>query len=599
MAVFHLITVVWGRNFVRTYLDLILPTQLSPGNLPAFADAPGSLYKVYTTTADAQVIRNDPRFIEAERHLRTQIIEFAPSPEGLEFDAMIQNHRRAIIEANAVAAVIIVLSPDAICADGSFAALRRLHQAGKRLVLLTGFRASLDALSQLLPQMAPPDACGAVTLPPRLLMRMALAHPHPISRALFWDAESFTYHPSNLYWWVRKEPPRAILARCFHLHPLMVDPERKDLAPESSIDDDYIHTACPNPDTHHIVTDSDEIACVELSREDHLGNSVGDVRASVTTVAVWCFSFCNKTHLNLAQQAILLHDGPAPAQKAAVEARSHKLVERIFRALKAHRHRIALLKRYEPWLRWRGWLFEQYWLSSDLRLRRIHRGGEAQIFRLDACWPTDLIVVQGIAFGHSPLRVRMEVSGQLVCERFIPPGPFEWAMPAHASYHLVLQYEVFDRTPKNYVRVKRIGLWRTVIHHLKHDYQSKRPAPLWLEWEGLLPGHRLNGPAKLRVIPHWGVVSVTLTIESIDDAGQTASPPVSIILPLASARPDEFISVNLSGTYRLLAVKCNEKRSWRVLKGIAQILQVTSTLFTKAGWWRLGRRLLPRASGEP
>src|SRR5271170_1359385 len=58
---FHFVTPVWGRSYVELFLNLVLPTHLSPNNLGRIP-ADRCLYKLYTTPQDEEVIRASPSF---------------------------------------------------------------------------------------------------------------------------------------------------------------------------------------------------------------------------------------------------------------------------------------------------------------------------------------------------------------------------------------------------------------------------------------------------------------------------------------------------------------------------------------------------------
>jgi hypothetical protein len=51
------ITVLMGKEYADLYLNTVLPTQLSPGNLPSIKDYPDSISKIYTTGEDYREIR--------------------------------------------------------------------------------------------------------------------------------------------------------------------------------------------------------------------------------------------------------------------------------------------------------------------------------------------------------------------------------------------------------------------------------------------------------------------------------------------------------------------------------------------------------------
>ena len=58
----HFIVPVWGAEYVRTFLDVVLPTHLSPNNLPAVNHRGDSAYHIYTNDEHAPIIRKNPVF---------------------------------------------------------------------------------------------------------------------------------------------------------------------------------------------------------------------------------------------------------------------------------------------------------------------------------------------------------------------------------------------------------------------------------------------------------------------------------------------------------------------------------------------------------
>nr|HPO08633.1 hypothetical protein [bacterium] len=58
----HLIMAVWGQEYVDLFLNVALPSQLSPANLPAIRHSSELLYKIYTTKEDESRIREHPAF---------------------------------------------------------------------------------------------------------------------------------------------------------------------------------------------------------------------------------------------------------------------------------------------------------------------------------------------------------------------------------------------------------------------------------------------------------------------------------------------------------------------------------------------------------
>ena len=79
---------------------------------------------------------------------------------------------------------------------------------------------------------------------------------------MFVDAKAFSTFPLGMYWPVGAE---GLLARSFHLRPLMIDPKGSQVLPKGTIDAGLLARACPDPAHVHVVTDSDELVVFELT----------------------------------------------------------------------------------------------------------------------------------------------------------------------------------------------------------------------------------------------------------------------------------------------------------------------------------------------
>jgi len=148
-------------------------------------------------------------------------------------------HNHAIFTANQVAAALIVMSPDTLWADGTFATVRQHAEAGKRAIMMHAPRSMRDDVLGKLPLR---HAGEPMQLSNRLLVQLALDNLHPYSKSLFWNSDDYNRWPSQLYWRIGK---RTMLARCFHLHPLMIYPRRKDRFLSRTIDSDSAREGCP------------------------------------------------------------------------------------------------------------------------------------------------------------------------------------------------------------------------------------------------------------------------------------------------------------------------------------------------------------------
>jgi hypothetical protein len=317
MAQFHFITVVWGDRYTESFLDVILPSQLSSGNLPAFRkDGVRATYKVFTTTRDAERIRRAPVYDRLSGVLPVEFTLIDDVLVNQKHEAMTECHRRAIRAAKGEGAILIFLAPDLIFSDGSFRRLREISETGKRVVILAGIRVVKETfVPWFLSRFDQGDRCS-ITLPARELVKNALNHLHPFTQSCFWDSPQFSRWPSNIYWAVGGE---GYVARGYHFHPLMVHPVRKDLEPSSTIDDEYLALACPDLNDWHVVQDSDDILIVDITDRAQFADMLLPRRASEFRVAFWAQVQARPHHRLLSRYDLRFHTGDLSPEWKTVE----------------------------------------------------------------------------------------------------------------------------------------------------------------------------------------------------------------------------------------------------------------------------------------
>src|SRR5262249_17093824 len=120
---------------------------------------------------------------------------------------------------------------------------------------------------------------------------------------LFFRELSEKLMPANLLWSVDGE---GILARCFHLHPLLVEPNERNATFKTTIDDDLALVSDPDGARDYVAQDSDEIFAFELSSMSHVGPAHYK-KGSVDDIAAWAEIGMNPRHRMLVQQPIRIH----------------------------------------------------------------------------------------------------------------------------------------------------------------------------------------------------------------------------------------------------------------------------------------------------
>lgn len=355
---------LWGKDYVTRFLEVCLPTLLSPGNLGGMSRDADSRFLIITTEEDAVEIRRTAIFQTLGDRVATEFFIVPSKHSGNKYKS-VSNLQMVAIEYSADFDTLFFLYPDFIFADGTIStALRRL-QAGHDAVVLPVPRvldhAVRDAFSDIVRAKN-----AAITLNPREFVAFANRHFHPAMWAHLWESGTFTSYPSNLFWRVAEG---NLLFRCFHLHPLAIrvqfDSPVYTVRMRSTLDEEYIPRVFPDIGTIYCVPDSDEAAICSLTPESFVLSPLRPYqRPDILLVARWAEASASVLHRQFVRHPYRWHDRAMPAAEwQAAEAGSAALIERILERLKvpdmvlriedriAYRMRRMRARRFGYWAR--------------------------------------------------------------------------------------------------------------------------------------------------------------------------------------------------------------------------------------------------------
>jgi hypothetical protein len=273
---FYFIVVLWGQRFRRYFLDLCLPTLLSPGNLPALATAQRSKFLIFTYADDFAAIKCAPIFALLEKYVDPVFFEIPPCPVGTMGSAhMGIGHRRGLETAYAAKAYPFVLTPDSVFSDGTVGRLQGLASEGVELVLVPALRFSeeplFDNLRKLGVSLDRNGAAEPITLNSRQLAHAALNSMHSETLTYEWDAPYFFSHPSAVWWRVPDENGIVVHSLSWAA-PLLdfsvVRTHDTSTFDEWTFDGDYVYKNLGDIKKIHLVRDSDEMFIASWARTD-------------------------------------------------------------------------------------------------------------------------------------------------------------------------------------------------------------------------------------------------------------------------------------------------------------------------------------------
>lgn len=323
------ITVVWGQDYTRFFLDAVVPSLLWPGNLPSIAEHCRPAYLLYTTPEDARAMDAHPAFarLRAVTDVETLDIRENIADAAKKYEVAAVCHKDALARVAARDAALLLLSPDCVYSDGALRHAFGFMLRGKRAVLSASLRAAKEGFEPALASLC--GSGGATPAAPRALFALAQGHLHPLSRTHLVDSPEFSAWPSHVYWRVGEE---GILAHCFHMHPLLVWPREFYRDFREAMDNDFLAQACPDPAEMHIIDDSDDALGVEVSARTQFDHIIRPGRFHPAKVAEWVRDYAGAQHRDFFRVPVRFR-AAAPTQAwTKAEARAAGDVEATLRA---------------------------------------------------------------------------------------------------------------------------------------------------------------------------------------------------------------------------------------------------------------------------
>src|SRR5438128_1238760 len=138
---FYFTVVFWGAEHRGYFTDLLLASLLSPNNIPALKSERRNKFLIVTTSADWKAIQAHPMFRLLQQYVEPVWFEMSmPQLNDSKMLVMSQGHKQVAMRSFEDGAYGVFVTPDLILSDGSVAAMERLAEAGKKVVLSVAIR---------------------------------------------------------------------------------------------------------------------------------------------------------------------------------------------------------------------------------------------------------------------------------------------------------------------------------------------------------------------------------------------------------------------------------------------------------------------------
>ena len=270
---YSIIVPVWGSGHVARFLDWVIPSWLSPLNIPHLASLATVELILLTSRADYARITRHSITEMLTAHCRLRFVEIDDLiPGGVPTVTLSLAFARGVAAAvnEARKPNIIFLNADFLLSDGSLASVARRFEAGQQVLLCPSIRVIETQVMPEFDRMRHTD--GSMTVPAREAVRLALGALHPTVIACRVDQPLLqSSHPNQFFWQV---DPTTLLLRAFLLFPLAVTPKKAPDPVDAYCDYGWIGTLAPDAPID-IVQTTDEFFAIELAPE---GQELGFVR---------------------------------------------------------------------------------------------------------------------------------------------------------------------------------------------------------------------------------------------------------------------------------------------------------------------------------
>lgn len=318
----HIVTVVWGEEYTRFYLNVCLPTQLSEGNIQLVGQRAQAIYKIVTTKQDRKVIESSIIYQKLASLIKVEFVDLALVKSENKYELMTQSYALTLDAANQLDVPLVFLTPDQAMSQNTFKYLEEVLQRGKRAVFISTIRLAKEGFVADLKQKYGTESVFGITS--RDLVKIALKNLHKISKESFFG-KTLTAWPSHIYWDCGEN---TLLARGFHLHPLLIWPENKLARLKDSIDGKFSMLACPNPATWEIIQDSDDIAMFELSGPQACQEHATEP-TSLLRMSYWVKDKAAQSHCYFIHFANCVHSEEISSKYYLVSRQSERIIKQI------------------------------------------------------------------------------------------------------------------------------------------------------------------------------------------------------------------------------------------------------------------------------
>lgn len=254
------VTPVWGKMYIKIFLDLCLPSLFTPGNLKSLKI--NAEFLVYTSKKEKREIYSHKNFKLLRELVDVKLLEIPDKCFTNSYDTITWVHQKACDYADHLDSGIFIVMPDMFFSRDFIKNISKHIESGARLISTPNYSSNVCEMYDALAPLSKAD--GSIELDNVELAKISLDHLHQRSKLNIWnEPDDYFLLPHILYWKVGNGV--GLLGRYFYGCYMYVYPRHKFSKLYATFDCEYIFSACPDMQDHYICTDSNDLLVIELS----------------------------------------------------------------------------------------------------------------------------------------------------------------------------------------------------------------------------------------------------------------------------------------------------------------------------------------------
>ena len=241
---FFFTVVCWGDSYYDHLLNYLIPSLLSPNNIPILDRTANNKFLIATTRNDIRKYEDDCRLLGLSNYLQVEFLEIPEKPSDITAcQHMGLGHLMMTEQAFREKAIGVLLTPDLVVSDGTIKACREAVSEGNDVVLLAALRFAEEGVLPYLEKIRHESLGNSLVLDPRDLVRSALASLHSETATYVFDDDTYHLFPVASMWRVGDE---GYLVHSLSWAPLAInykplEKHETEMLLTWTIDGDYIY----------------------------------------------------------------------------------------------------------------------------------------------------------------------------------------------------------------------------------------------------------------------------------------------------------------------------------------------------------------------